>query len=118
MFVARDEPLLFTEVVKPGRALARARELALDMATNCSLVSLAFVKASLLANAQHPQDAHAFESRFISACFSGAELPEGFGSFLEKRPARFPGLAKDAEFATIDMYTKARAPVATRRSKL
>jgi hypothetical protein len=75
-------------------------------------------KASLLANAQDALDAHAIESRFIASCFAGTEMPEGFASFLEKRAPRFPGLAKDAEFATIDMYTRARQLPATRRAKL
>ena len=118
LFAAREEPALFTQVVPTGKALERARAIAQDLAANCSLVSLALVKASLTANPQHPLDAHAIESRFIASCFAGRELPEGFASFLEKRSPHFPGLAKDAEFATIDMYTKAREPLATRRAKL
>jgi enoyl-CoA hydratase/carnithine racemase len=66
LFEARSEPGLFSHVVAPGTSLQRAKELAKEMVSSCSLVSLMYIKASLRADVSHPHDAHLIESQLIA----------------------------------------------------
>lgn len=115
VFAARDEPTLFTQVVPRGQALPRALELAREL-LQCSPVSLALIKASINSFAPSPLDAHAIESAFIQHAFV-TEAPEGFLSFMEKRPAVWKSSARDAD-AVIDKSGATRPLPPTRRAKL
>ncbi len=91
----------------------------------------------------HPNDSHQLESMFIKKCFTSgrlgdcspvcgsvpetfafserllvtADCAEGFNSFLEKRPAKFPMTAADVDVGDMDLASKWRGRLAS-RSKL
>lgn len=70
-----------------------ARGLALEIAENTSAVSVAMTRAMLwrLPSEPHPMMAHRVDSRSIYRLSRGKDALEGVQSFLEKRPAQFPG---------------------------
>ena len=70
-----------------------ARGLALEIAENTSAVSVAMTRAMLwrLPSESHPMLAHRVDSRSIYRLSRGKDAIEGVQSFLEKRPAQFPG---------------------------
>ena len=70
-----------------------ARGLALEIAENTSAVSVAMTRAMLwrLPSESHPMMAHRIDSRSIYRLSRGKDAIEGVQSFLEKRPAQFPG---------------------------
>ena len=73
--------------------LAAARDLALEIANNTSAVSVTLVRHMLwrMLGAEHPMQAHRIDSLGIFHRGSSPDAAEGVQSFLEKRPASFPG---------------------------
>lgn len=84
---------LVSEVVPDEQLLVRARELAAEIVTNTSAVSLSLTRRTLWAmmSAPSPWQAHAIESQAIWELAASPDGVEGIMSFLEKRPAHFPG---------------------------
>jgi enoyl-CoA hydratase/carnithine racemase len=84
--------------VHPGdELLAVARGIAREIADNTAPVSIALSRQMLwrMMGASHPMDAHAVESRGISARGRSADSKEGVTSFLEKRAAVYPDRVSD-----------------------
>jgi enoyl-CoA hydratase/carnithine racemase len=87
-----DEALaggLVRSVHPDGELLDVARDLADQIATNTSAVSVALTRQLLwrMLGADHPMEAHKLDSRAIWAMGRSADAYEGVMSFLEKRPA-------------------------------
>lgn len=82
---------LVKEVYAADELLPAARELAREIADNCSAVSVTTIRHMLwkMLGADHPMEAHKIDSRAIQALGAGADAREGVESFLEKRPANF-----------------------------
>ena len=74
-----------------------ARGIAREIADNTAPVSVAMSRQMLwrMMGASHPMDAHAVESRGISARGRSADSKEGVTSFLEKRAAVYPDRVSD-----------------------
>jgi enoyl-CoA hydratase/carnithine racemase len=84
---------LVSEVLAPDRLLARAREIALEIAENTAPVSVAMTRHMLW---QYSAMAHPFELLKMDGPLSvelgaGADVKEGVAAFLEKRKPNFPG---------------------------
>jgi enoyl-CoA hydratase/carnithine racemase len=76
----------------PEDLLPAARALAREIADNAAPVSVALARQMLwrMAGADDPMRAHRVDSRAIQARGRSADVREGVGAFLEKRPPRFP----------------------------
>jgi len=76
----------------PDELLPAARALAREIADHAAPVSVALTRQMLwrLSAAPHPMFAHRIDSRSIQARGQSADVREGVGAFLEKRPAVFP----------------------------
>lgn len=83
---------LVKEVVSADRLLARANELAREIADNTAPVSVALTRAMLWRGLGYssPMDAHKVDSRAILSRGRSGDAKEGVTSFLEKRPPAFP----------------------------
>ncbi|KQT31995.1 enoyl-CoA hydratase [Sphingomonas sp. Leaf412] len=83
---------LVKEVVPADRLLARATELAREIADNTAPVSVALTRQMLWRGLgfQHPMDAHKVDSRAILARGRSGDAKEGVTSFLEKRTPVYP----------------------------
>jgi enoyl-CoA hydratase/carnithine racemase len=91
-----DEALaggLVSEVVDPEDLLDRAREIADQIATQTSAVSIAFIRQSLwkMLGAPHPSEAQQLEAQMTAATRGSPDGREGILSFLEQRPPQFTG---------------------------
>jgi enoyl-CoA hydratase/carnithine racemase len=91
-----DEALhgrLVRSVHGPNDLLPAARALALEVAENTSATSVALSRQMLwrMLGADHPMEAHKIDSRIIWERGRMPDAREGVMSFLEKRPADFPG---------------------------
>jgi enoyl-CoA hydratase/carnithine racemase len=77
----------------PEDLLPAAEALAREIADNAAPVSVALTRQMLwrLSAARDPMEAHRIDSRAILTRGMSADAAEGVTSFLEKRPARFPG---------------------------
>jgi enoyl-CoA hydratase/carnithine racemase len=84
---------LVRSVHPPDELLPAARALAAEMAEGTSAVSIALARQMLwrMLGADHPMEAHKIDSRGIEAMGRSADAREGVESFLDKRPAHFPG---------------------------
>ena len=73
--------------------LDAARELAREIADNTAPVSVALARRMLwtMLGAEHPMLAHRADSRAMFYRGQSPDAAEGVTSFLEKRPANFPG---------------------------
>ena len=73
--------------------LPAARELAGDLASRSSAVSVALTRHMMwkMLGADHPMEAHKVDSRAIWNLGKTADAVEGVTSFLEKRAPKFPG---------------------------
>ena len=73
--------------------LAEARRIAEDIRDNSSPVSVTLIRHMMwkMLGADHPMEAHKIDSRGIYHRGRSADSKEGVESFLEKRPAEFPG---------------------------
>ena len=83
---------LVYEVCAPDMLLARAYEMARQIADNTAPVAVALMRQMLYRNsaAAHPAEAHKVESLAVFYT-SQEDGKEGVDSFLEKRPANFSG---------------------------
>lgn len=99
--VSADEALerrLIRSIHPPSELIPAARALAREIVENASPVSIAITRQMLwrMMGAEHPMEAHRIDSRAIFSRGRSADVREGVGAFLEKRPARFPGqVSKD-----------------------
>ena len=84
---------LVSEVLAPEDLLPRAHELGREIAENTSSLSVALARQMMwrLLGASHPMDAHRVDSLAIFKMGQSKDAYEGVQSFLEKRPAQFPG---------------------------
>ena len=90
-----DEALaggLVRSIHEPDELLPTAYELAGEIASSTSAVSVSLTRALLwrMLGAPHPMDAHRVDSELIDALGKGADVREGVMSFLEKRSPVFP----------------------------
>lgn len=90
-----DEALaagLVCELVPAEQVLARAREVAADIAQNTSAVSVALTRQLLWRQlgAPHPMSANQLESQALLALGQMGDAREGVAAFKEKRTASFP----------------------------
>lgn len=82
---------LINEVLPPERLIPRAREIAMDIASNTSSVSVALSRQLLwkMGCANHPLEANKIESKAFAWMLQQPDSREGALSFLEKRPPHF-----------------------------
>ncbi|RSN62667.1 enoyl-CoA hydratase [Amycolatopsis sp. WAC 04182] len=82
---------LVHSVHEPGEVLGKARELALEIATTTSPVSVAVTRQLLyrMASAASPFPVHELDSKLIGGLGSSPDAVEGVLSFLQKRPPEF-----------------------------
>ena len=83
---------LVTELVPADQVEARARELALEIAENCSPVALALTRQMLwkFASEDSPKGALSVDAALNIALGARADVHEGVAAFLEKRKPQFP----------------------------
>jgi enoyl-CoA hydratase/carnithine racemase len=84
---------LVSEVVAPDALLARAREIALEIAENTAPVSVALTRQMLwrFAGAPDPFAVLTVDGALAMQLGAGPDVREGVSAFLEKRPPDFPG---------------------------
>ena len=77
----------------PDELMPAAYAIAREIADNTSAISVALSRQMLwrMLGADHPMEAHKIDSRGIYYMGQSADVKEGIASFLEKRPAVFPG---------------------------
>ena len=82
---------LVSRVVPPDQLEQSAREIAGEIASNSSAVSVALSRQMLwrMLGADHPMDAHEVDSKCIYHMAQSADAKEGVSSFFEKRPPQF-----------------------------
>ena len=87
------EARLVQSVHQPDELLPAARALAASFADGTSAVSVATTRQMLwrMLGADRPMEAHKVDSRMIAELGNGMDVAEGVTSFLERRPAEFPG---------------------------
>ncbi len=93
--VGSDEALssgLANHVVPDDQVEAKAQEIAAEVASTTSPVSVALSRLMLWRGLEvaSPWEAHAAESRALAERFASQDLVEGITSFFEKRPPSFP----------------------------
>ncbi len=83
---------LVTYVTKPDELMAKAREIAREIADNTAPVSVALTRQMLwrLLGADHPMEGHKLDSRGVFARGRQEDAKEGVVSFLEKRQPVYP----------------------------
>lgn len=89
-----DEALaggLVSEVTPASELLPRAREIAREIATNTSAISVTMIRHMMwrMLGEDHPMAAHRIDSRGVYHLGRAADAAEGVSSFLEKRPPVF-----------------------------
>lgn len=90
-----DHPLLnllFSEVLPtPEATVARALELADEIAKNTSTISTKLMRDMMYYGPDSGEGAHLLDSRVLYGMFGSKDNNEGVKSFLEKRPVKFIG---------------------------
>jgi len=89
---------LVRSVYPKDALLPAAREIAREIADNTSAISVTLIRHMMwrMLGADHPMEAHKIDSRGVYFTGRSKDAREGVESFLEKRPARFPGrVSKD-----------------------
>ena len=83
---------LVKAVLPPADLLPAARAIARQYADNTAPVSVALIRQMMWRGLgmSHPMQAHQVDSRGILSRGRSADVAEGVGAFLEKRPAVFP----------------------------
>jgi enoyl-CoA hydratase/carnithine racemase len=86
------ERRLVTHVVPDGQLMAKARELATEIATQCSPVGVAVARRMVYEHMLSDL-ATAIREDFqeLNKLFGGADFKEGIRAFLQRRPPNFPG---------------------------
>jgi len=84
---------LVRSIHAPDDLLIAARTLAREIADNTSSISVALIRHMMwrTLGAAHPMEAHRLDSQGIFHMGTSADAKEGVQSFLDKRPATFPG---------------------------
>ncbi|WBH16939.1 enoyl-CoA hydratase-related protein [Sphingomonas radiodurans] len=84
---------LVSEVVPSDALLARAQEIAREIADNTAPVSIALTRQMLwrFAGEPSPATALAVDGRFAMTLGAGPDVREGVAAFLDKRAPSFPG---------------------------
>ena len=92
----------------PDELLAAARALAHELTAHSAPVSIALTRQMMwkMFGADHPMEAHKIDSRLIFERGRSADTKEGVVSFLEKRPAKFPGKISTDMPKTVPWWTK------------
>ncbi|HZP28546.1 MAG TPA: enoyl-CoA hydratase-related protein, partial [Acidimicrobiia bacterium] len=82
---------LVRELVPAGAVMARAREIAAEIAAQTAPVSVALTRQMMwkLLGAPHPIEANRLESKALLAVQRMPDTAEGVAAFFEKRPPRF-----------------------------
>ena len=80
-------------VYAPDELLPAARALAAEFCNETSAVSVAMARQMMwkMLGADHPMEAYQIDSRGVYFTGKSEDAQEGVKSFLEKRPARYPG---------------------------
>ncbi|WP_427384537.1 enoyl-CoA hydratase-related protein [Janibacter sp. G56] len=94
--IPADEALasgLVSAVHPPEEVLERAYDLARDIVTSTSAVSVAVIRQALLQMSalDSPEPAFQLDSKLIASCATSPDAKEGVASFLERRDPVFPG---------------------------
>jgi enoyl-CoA hydratase/carnithine racemase len=84
---------LVRSVHPPEELMPAARAIALEVVREAAPVSVALSRQLMwrMLGADHPMEAHRQESRLLLDRGRSADVKEGVGSFLEKRPPNFTG---------------------------
>jgi len=84
---------LLRSLHEPEDLLVEAKKIAAEIRDNTSAVSITLVRHMMwkMLGADHPMEAHKIDSRGIYHRGKSPDSKEGVVSFLEKRPADFPG---------------------------
>jgi enoyl-CoA hydratase len=82
---------LVNKVVPAGQALAAAKEMAKAILANGPIACRLVLEAIRRGLEMPLSEGLVFESTLFGLCASTADMKEGMGAFLEKRPARFTG---------------------------
>jgi enoyl-CoA hydratase/carnithine racemase len=82
---------LIREIYPADRLLEAAREIAQEIISNSSAVSIALIRQMMWRGLgmNHPMEAHRIDSRAILSRGRSADVAEGVKSFLEKRSPKF-----------------------------
>jgi enoyl-CoA hydratase/carnithine racemase len=87
---------LFSEVLPtPEATVARALELADEVAKNTSTISTKLMRDLMYRGPDSAEGAHLLDSRVIFGLFGSKDNDEGVKSFFEKRPPNFQGKMPD-----------------------
>ncbi|SPJ23914.1 enoyl-CoA hydratase-related protein [Palleronia abyssalis] len=91
---------LALQALPAADVLPRAMDLAREIAAQTSAPSVAVTRALLLRGlgAAHPAEAHAYESRAISACLAGPDAAEGVAAFKARRAPAFTGRVAETDY--------------------
>ena len=83
---------LISKILPPEKLLPTAREMALEIVENNSIISTALTRQMMwsMLCADHPMEAHKIESKCLYYMTRSRDFMEGVESFLQKRPAKFP----------------------------
>ena len=86
------EGRLISKILPPEKLLPTARETALEIVENNSIISTALTRQMMwsMLCADHPMEAHKIESKCLHYMSQSRDFMEGVESFLQERPPKFP----------------------------